>query len=513
MSNIVTLVINKADDVKEKLAIIDPCGQISYEKLVEKVRETALYLSEKGIKKGDRVLIFIPMSVELYKIILAVFYLGATAVFLDSWADKKRFEQAIKTASCTAFIGIPKAHLLRLRSKELRAIPLKLIANFNSFKPVDNEYPSIAEVSEEDVALITFTTGSSGVPKAAKRTHYYLMEQHKALTAHLKPDPDDIDHTTLPVFALNNLACGITTVVSALKPRATQIPDIHKIFNDFDTRRVSSTSGSPAFYSQLADYCLMENRALTSLKKIFLGGAPVFPRLASKLLNAFPQCQVEIIYGSTEAEPISSMIAQDLLKYSDEITVKGLPVGIPVDNIEVRILKIIEGPIETGNVEAFNKLTSTPALPGEVCIAGDHVLKEYYNDDRAQKLNKINVDGKVWHRTGDAGYINPDGTLYLLGRVKNRFMYKGKQYFVFPFENALSEIEDVDIGTIMPVKDTLYLIVKPHKKARLSREKLQARARKLKIPFDEILIVKEIPRDPRHKSKIDYDRLKETLSN
>ena len=87
--NISELFISAAKSYPNKIAIIDPKGSITYSDLEKEVQKTAAYFQKKGIKRIDRVLVFVPMGIDLYRIVLALFYIGATAVFLDEWVNKK----------------------------------------------------------------------------------------------------------------------------------------------------------------------------------------------------------------------------------------------------------------------------------------------------------------------------------------------------------------------------------------------------------------------------------------
>ena len=172
-------------DVGAKTAIIQGKKAISFQHLKESVHVYSSLLAQREIVKGDRVLIFVPMSIRLYIILLAVWRRGAVAVFVDAWTSKNRLDQVARQTDCKAFIGVPKAHLLRLFSAELRSIPQKYWEL--SFPKKTSRCPETATVPVDldATALVTFTTGSTGIPKGADRTHGFLLAQNQALSEHL----------------------------------------------------------------------------------------------------------------------------------------------------------------------------------------------------------------------------------------------------------------------------------------------------------------------------------------
>src|SRR5262249_60888750 len=130
---------------------------------------------ERGVAAGDCVLLFVPMSIDLYVALLAVLHCGAVAVFVDAWAGRARLDAAIAAARPRAFIGIPKAHLLRLASPALGAVPIALLYH-RSWFPLErwmraDRAQAAAALESASPALVTFTTGSTGRPKAAARSH------------------------------------------------------------------------------------------------------------------------------------------------------------------------------------------------------------------------------------------------------------------------------------------------------------------------------------------------------
>src|ERR1700747_541143 len=94
--NIVELFFTAAQKHPERIAIIYKNREITFNELAEQVKNTACYFRNEGIEKGDRVLVFVPMNIDLYRIVLALFSIGATAVFLDEWVNKKRMEECCK---------------------------------------------------------------------------------------------------------------------------------------------------------------------------------------------------------------------------------------------------------------------------------------------------------------------------------------------------------------------------------------------------------------------------------
>ena len=207
--NIVDLFLAAATKYPDNIAIVEKDNTISYDQLKQEVLATAAYFKKKGITEGDRVLVFIPMSIDLYRVVLALFYLGATAVFLDEWVSKKRLELCCNLASCKGFIGVFKARVYSFFSKELRLIKIKLNLGTRG-----DEQISVAQVNPDLSALITFTTGSSGTPKAALRTHGFLNEQFDALLEEIEPKATDIDMPVLPIVLFVNLGVGSTSVIA-----------------------------------------------------------------------------------------------------------------------------------------------------------------------------------------------------------------------------------------------------------------------------------------------------------
>jgi acyl-CoA synthetase (AMP-forming)/AMP-acid ligase II len=396
-----------------------------------------------------------------------------------------------------------------------RAISLKNLLSTSSSE-CDTE-----PVNPNDPALITFTTGSTGFPKGAQRTHEFLLAQHQVLSRHLGLRSNDVDMPTLPVFVLNNLANGITSVIPPMNPLKPAAVNPALVVRQMQEFKVTTSAGSPAFFLPIAQYCLTHKIRLESVRAIFTGGAPVRPELIQTLTKILPNGSAYVVYGSTEAEPISMISAQEILNETSSLTVKGGGncVGKPVDEIEVLIIQIIEGLIEFA---AWETLILPVGEIGEIVVAGHHVNKTYYKNPDAVRENKFkDSEGRVWHRTGDTGYLDQQGRIWLIGRVKNRVRRAHQTLHPLQIEPIIGQLDFVARSALIGISDETLgqkalLIVEPREKNFLHRLRWQDHWRKeieilcqaSQFPVDEIRFHQKIPIDSRHNAKIEYATLR-----
>lgn len=513
-NNLIFLLQESCKKYANKTAFVEWNGKENittrFDEFWDLVVQTAYWLHKKGIKKGDRVVLFTPNPKDLHRMIFALYYIGAVAVFMDAWTTRKRMDIACKITKPKAFIGVAKAHLLRLVSKHVRSIPNKMVIKAN-FKTLikDSDFAPV-EVEKTDEAIISFTTGSTGIPKAARRSHEFVSNVTFAMQSHHKAAPGDIDLPSLPLFIGNNLIQGATTIIPAInfaKPADFNPETILKQLEDFS---VTTSLGSPSFYDIIADY-LIANQKRVRIEKIFLGGAPVFPPLAKKLVEAYPESQIEIVYGSTEAEPMTSISAENVAGWN---ILNGLLVGKKVPNIEIKILKPVDRAIELKSGETIDSLLVPEGEVGEIVVFGPHVLKEYVDSPEAFRENKIVEGLKIWHRTGDAGRMDKDGNLMIFGRLKNRFFQNGLWIYTLPLEQKLLEVETIEFAVVVEIKQKVYILIEP-KKTIPSDEYNgilhEAQKQLSGIQADEYRVMRYIPRDPRHHSKPNYEELKKML--
>jgi acyl-CoA synthetase (AMP-forming)/AMP-acid ligase II len=480
--------------------------------------EVAAQLAAAGLHPGNRVLIFVPMSAALYITLSGVLRLGLTAVFVDPSAGLRHIERCCALCRPQAMVGVVRAQLLCLASPALRAIPLRLTVGdglpipgahplrLNADRP---QHQEISPLAQDDPALITFTSGSTGLPRALVRSHGFLLEQHRALARELDLQPDQIDLATMPIVTLANLGCGVTSLLPQADLRRPGQIDPAPVVAQCLRSRPTNIVASPALLERLAAYCLARRLTLPSLRRIFSGGAPVFPQLLDWAQEMAPQASVAALYGSSEAEPIAAVTREQIGAADREATRDGhgLLAGAPVETLRLAILPDrwgqALGPL---TVREFAALRLPAGLPGEIVVSGSHVLRGYL-DGHGDEETKIQVGAEVWHRTGDAGYLDARDRLWLLGRCAARISDERGTIYPFAVEGAVASLPRVRRSALIGHRGRRVLLLE----ADGASSALLAQTNLAWAQIDETRYVRRLPVDQRHNAKIDYTALRRLL--
>jgi acyl-CoA synthetase (AMP-forming)/AMP-acid ligase II len=508
--NLASLLVERAGMHPERLALADACGTVTYGELALRVSAGASELQEMGLKRGQVILVFQPVSIELYEILLAAFHAGLWVMLADPSAGREFLSHCCRRLMPDAFFGSWKAQCLRLTVSEMRAIPVSICPAgwFPGAKAWRTDQAGIApeEVADEEPALVTFTSGSTGMPKAAVRSHGFLLAQHRALSKALDFEEGEVDLITLPVFVLANLASGLTSVLAATDLAKPGSPDVAAVSAQCEKFRVTRCAASPAFFEGF----LASGAGVPAFQKVFTGGAPVFPDLLRRLRNALPGACIHSVYGSTEAEPIAHFPTVGADDETNSLTRRGggLCVGEPVEEIDLRIIRdswgTSLGPLTD---DEFAALAVETGQAGEIVVSGDHVLPGYLGGI-GDGETKIHVGGRVWHRTGDAGRMDSLGRVWLLGRCAEKLPGDA---FCYPFAIECALREDFpEIRMAALDWEGRRTLVVGKKCASAEAAGIEARAGDFGI--ERVIFLDSIPLDRRHQAKVDYPALRGLLS-
>lgn len=454
----------------DKVAIVNGDGSaVTFKALETRAKGLAATWAAQGITRGDRVLIAMGISADLYASLAALWSLGATVVLPEPAMGIKGLRHAIKTTGVKAFCATGPYRLLKWGLPDLwRVTPL---SHQVTLTEKANPGPDL-----DDIALISFTSGTTGAPKAIPRSHRFLLAQNDAVAPLLHSDEDERDLVAFPVFALINLAAGRTSVLPNWKMSRLADATTQALGDWIAVQNVTRALLPPSLVETLS-------QQPTPLHHVFTGGGPVFPDMLDQLVATSPDLSVMCVYGSTEAEPIAHLPAQDIRGHDRDAMRDGagLLVGHPTETTHVRI------------------------IDDEIQVAGDHVNQGYL-DPAHNTENKVHDGRAIWHRTGDAGRLDEDGRLWLLGRIGSDVTLDGKRVFPFSIEVAVRQWEGVTACALMQ-SGTEPVLVIAGDKTHLPDWQLAAQ----KLGINRVIWLTRLPMDRRHASKVDRAALRKQI--
>ena len=504
---------------------------ITYLNFNSKVSSVAGGFLKLGIRKKDRVIVFVPISPELYISVAALQRIGAIPVLLDSLSRQEQLAIIIKNSRPCGIVA--PTIWLRMSEKYLDrfGIGIRIAADENFeegnivrlaslFSGLAQE---IAPVQRDHTALITYTTGSSGVPKGANRTHHFLAAQHYALKRLFPYRQTDVDLPVFPVFALNNLASGVPTVIPAIDISKPSPEDAKILLSQILQLKVNCMTLAPSSFRNLAIYCNETGITLEGISRVLTGGAPISETDISKFITTAPHSKNWILYGSTEVEPIAYIESKKMLSIKAPKLTNVTKVGVNVGKIDKALrYKCID--IETGDIRQaidIQKREVDRGEIGELIVAGKHVCLGYYKNKEAFLRTKIkDKSGTVWHRTGDLARIDQSGYLWIVGRRHNVIKLDNDYFFPVRPEIILKDIPHITNAAYLNFKhkhkQKIVAVIVLKRKDREIEEKCRNNINKIfkkeKLPLNEVIFMEEIPMDVRHHSKVDYNSLRQKLN-
>ncbi|MCX7644638.1 MAG: AMP-binding protein [Rhodobacteraceae bacterium] len=467
MSDLAAIFEATARRMGGKPALVAPEGTISFAGLDARAAGFAGRLAARGIGPGTRVLVAAPVGIALYVMLAGIWRRGAVAVFPEPAMGLRGLLHALRSARPAAFAAAGGYRWL----KALPPVwPLPLLG-----PGPETDGPARLPLPPDHPALISFTSGSTGAPKAIQRSHAFLLAQHRAVLGLLGEDPTPRDLVAFPVFALVNLAAGRTTILPDWRQDRQDRVTGRALSAWIETTRADRLLLPPALVEALARHGLP-----AGVRHVFTGGGPVFPDVLDRLVR--PGLAVSCVYGSTEAEPVAHLEAGEITE-ADRAAMRagaGLLAGRPVPQIRVRI------------------------AGGEIQVAGDHVNRGYLDPARDAET-KVAEGETVWHRTGDAGRLDAEGRLWLLGRVSAVVRRGGHELHPFAVETAARFWPGVARAALAEAGGRAILAIEGDP-AHLA----DWQARGTALGLDAVRLM-TIPLDRRHRSKVDYPALRRRL--
>ena len=406
-------VLQQTTALGEKPALVDgPSGRtVTYQQLGQAVEAVAAGLHDRGFGKGDVLAIFSPNIPEYAVAYLAAIRLGGVVTPANPLYTSEELSFQLNDAGAKFLVTIPM--FLETASAAAGQSAVKEVFVFGEaegatpfaqlMKP-GGEVPGF-EGSFDDVIVLPYSSGTTGLPKGVMLTHRNLVGNiHQTRGLH-KLDESDVLVGILPFFHIygmevimnNGLAHGATIVTM---PKF----DLEQFLSLVQEHKITRAYLVPPILLALAKHPIIDKYDLSSLDIILSGAAP----LGEDLQNAVKErlgCQVLQGYGLTETSPVTNLIP-------DGWEAKPGSVGTLVPNSEAKIVDVESGE-EVGTGER-----------GELWFRGPHIMKGYLNNDEA---TSITIDDDGFLHTGDIGFVDEEGYFYVVDRLKELIKYKGFQ--------------------------------------------------------------------------------------
>jgi olefin beta-lactone synthetase len=520
-----------------KRAVVYPAGRensgrVMYSHLtflqLDRESDCLAYGMEKaGITRETRTILMVKPGLEFFKIIFALFKIGAVPVVVDPGMGIRRMVGCFKEGRPEAFIGIPPAHVIRtFYPRFFKTVRVWVTVGrrwfwrgltLNQIRQVPWKPYSTAKTRKDDTAAILFTTGSTGPAKGAVYTHGNFDAQLRHIKTHLGLSMDEIDLSTFPLFALFWPPLGITSVIPDMDPTKPARANPKKIIEAILNQGVTSMFASPVLLNRVGEYGKKRHIILPSLKRVISAGAPVSPSIIEKFASMLGEnAEIHTPYGATEAVPIISITSTEILAETRNFSEKGygICIGRPINDLKIRIIKISDDPIPKWS----DDILVEDGEMGEITVAGDLVTRQYFEKPEADAKAKIEDKDSFWHRMGDVGWKDSKGRIWFCGRKSHRVLTKENTLFTIPCEAIFNNHPQVfrsalvGIGPRNQQKPVICIELKKNRR-RLNKKTIKNELHELAVQNEftkdikTILFHNAFPVDIRHNSKIFREKL------
>jgi long-chain acyl-CoA synthetase len=428
----------------------------TYGQLKRQVGELRGGLVARGFEPGDRLAVVTNNTWFFVVSYLAGLGAGGVVVPLNPQAPAAELEQELQATGARVAVVGPRGRD-SFAGVDRMAVDLERVlvpegVRLDAAEPLEELFggdPSpVVGRDEHDDAVLMFTSGTAGPPKAARLTHGNLLANLRQVQNHpgLAVRPDDVGLCVIPLFHIFGLNAVLGLALHAgasvvLLERFDPVSSLEAVRE----HKVTIVSGAPPLFSAWAAVPGVDRDALASVRLAVSGGAPLGEEVADAFRARF-DLPIWEGYGLTETAPIvsTSLVGGEPRPGS---------IGVPVPGVEVRLVD-----------EGEDALAGDP---GEVWVRGPNVFPGYWQDDEATAA-VLTPDG--WLRTGDVAVTDDDGYLYLVDRAKDLIIVSGFNVFPAEVEEALREhpgvAEAAAVGVEHPYTGEAvkaYVVPKPGK--------------------------------------------------
>lgn len=410
---LVEFIFQNVAEHTHKTAIVDGLSgtALTYGQLLNRIQRTAGGLIARGVRKGDVCAIYAPNVPDYAVAFYAVTLAGGIMTTVNPLYSVAELRHQLQDAEAKFLVSAPS--LLRKARHASQHTDVREVFTMGDkrgatpFSALTDATPA-RQVSIDpmtDIAVLPYSSGTTGLPKGVMLTHHHIAVNVSQLEAAERLQSSEVLLATLPFYHIYGMVVVLNQGLRAGVTLVTLPEFTAKAFLEvIEFYRVTTAYLVPPLVRTLATYPQIDRYDLSSLRDVISGAAPL-PEGTARRCSERIGCGVRQIYGLTEASPATHVLPRDHTRPNS--------VGVPVPNTECRVVGV------------GHRRDVRPGELGEVWIRGPQVMKGYLNNPEATK-SMVNRQG--WLRTGDIGFVDTEGYLYVVDRAKELVKFRGLHY-------------------------------------------------------------------------------------
>jgi len=489
-------VLKDAASRGDKPAFIDgPSGRtLTYGQLAGAINKVAATLSQKGFGKGDVFAIYCPNLPEYAIIFHAVATLGGVNTTVNPLYTVEELVKQLNDSKARFLLTVPPFLDKALEAAGKSAVEEVFVLGeadgatpFSALMTAEGSPPPVAIDPAEDLIVLPYSSGTTGLPKGVMLTHRNLVAntcQTLGAEGFAGFTEDDTIIAVLPFFHIYGM---IVIMSMGLVVGATLVTmpkfDMEEFLGVMQDRGVTVAPLVPPIVLGLAKHPVVDNYDLSKLRLIFCGAAPLGEQVSNEAGQRL-KCMVAQGYGMTEASPVTHISPTDPDK------VKAGSAGRVIPNTEVQLVDVASGKaVGVGDT-------------GELWIRGPQIMKGYLNNPGETAAS---IDAEGWYKSGDIGTVDAEGNFFIVDRVKELIKYKGMQVAPAELEALLLSHPDVADVAVIPKPDEeageipkAFIVLKPE--AQAAAEDIMAFTSEHVAPHKRVRAVEFIDQIPKSAS-------------
>lgn len=428
---------------RDAVALVCGPQRVTYGELDAAVDQAAAAWRKAGLQTGDHVAVILQNCVEAVVACYSIWRAGGVVAPMNAQAKSREFQHWLEHSGAKFLVCDGKdrevAQSLPMLTRKLVCItlgPSSLeggIAWSDWVAHVDASSSLNVETQPANLALLLYTSGTTGNPKAVMLSHGNLAANVSAIVEYLELAENDCVVSILPFYySYGSSVLHTHLAVGACVVLEQNLVFPHAVVETLARERATGFSGVPSTYALLLSRVALDKYDLSRLRYLTQAGGAMAPALTTRLLSVVPSARIYVMYGQTEATARLTYLPPAMLNQ------KLGSVGIPIPGVSIQVRN------EQRQVAATSEV-------GEVWASGPNIMQGYWRDPDASAA--VLQDG--WLKTGDMGHMDADGYLFLSGRRSD--MIKAGAHRVHPkdVEEVIAELPMVAEVAVVGVDDEI----------------------------------------------------------